>query len=133
MNWENIIKGMDFRERRTNKRLFSANQILQDDIELDLRGHMGTKEELGKLIRSMEKKHPVKVTNLRFDNDLGKYKRFIMAELKITAKRRKYDEDTIEVIGINFNYGMEKHTKDGERLFRIHSIELAESGRPALN
>tara|TARA_R110002020_G_scaffold474075_1_gene704418 strand:+ start:81 stop:452 length:372 start_codon:yes stop_codon:yes gene_type:complete len=121
MTWKNIIKDMDGRNRRTNKKLFSANQILQDDIELDLRGHKGTKEELDKLIRSMEKKHPVKVTNLRFAKDLGKYETFVMAELKITAKLRKYDEDTIFVVARSF--------KDNEKLFRIDSIELAESKR----
>ncbi|MDA8843758.1 hypothetical protein N9O19_05570 [Euryarchaeota archaeon] len=119
MNWENIIKNMDGRNRRTNKKLFSANQILQDDIEDDLRGHKGTKEALGKLIRSMEKKHPVKVTNLRFAKDLGKYKTFVMAELKITAKLRKYDEDTILVVA--------RRAKYNEKLFRIDSIELAQS------
>ena len=129
MSWEDIIKSAwprditevtGERNRRTNKRLFSANQILIDAVEDDLRGHKGTKEELGKLIKSMEKKHPVKVTNLRFFKGL-RDKTFMETKLKITAKRRKYDEDTIVVIATNF--------KDDEKLFRIDSIDLKESKR----
>ena len=122
MSWEDTIRKevMGERNRRTNKKLFSANQILQDDIEDDLRGHKGTKEELGKLIRSMEKKHPVKVTNTRFFKGL-RDKTFMETKLKITGKLRKYDEDTIVVIATNF--------KDDEKLFRIDSIELAQSKR----
>jgi hypothetical protein len=126
MNWEDILKSnwprditevTGERNRRTNKRLFSANQILIDAVEDDLKGHKGTKEELGKLIRSMEKKHPVKVTNLRFTKDLGKYKTFDMAELKITAKRRRYDADTMLVVARKF--------KDTE-LFKIEYLLFAE-------
>ena len=111
---------MGERNRRTNKKLFSANQILIDAVEEDLRGHKGTKEALGKLIRSMEKKHPVKVTNTRFFKGL-RDKTFMETKLKITGKLRKYDEDTIVVIATNF--------KDDEKLFRIDSIELAQSKR----
>ena len=129
MSWEDIIKSAwprditevtGERNRRTNKRLFSANQILIDAVEDDLRGHKGTKEELGKLIKSMEKKHPVKVTNTRFFKGF-RDKTFMETKLKITAKRRKYDEDTIVVIATNF--------KDDEKLFRIDSIDLKESKR----
>jgi len=129
MSWEDIIKSnwprditevTGERNSRTNKRLFSANEILQDAIKDDLRGHKGTKEELDKLIRSMEKKHPVKVTSLRFAKDIRKYETFIMAKLKITAKRRRYDADTMLVIASKF--------KDTE-LFRIENIEPTQSGR----
>jgi hypothetical protein len=122
MSWEDTIRKevMGERNRRTNKRLFSANQILIDAVEDDLRGHKGTKEALGKLIRSMEKKHPVKVTNTRFFKGL-RDKTFMETKLKITGKLRKYDEDTIVVIATNF--------KDDEKLFRIDSIELAQSKR----
>lgn len=126
MNWEDIIKSawprditeVTGRNRRTDKSVFSMSEILIDAVEDDLRGHKGTEEELDKLIRSMEKKHPVKVKNLRFDKDLGKYETFDMAELKITAKRRRYDADTILVIGTQF--------KDTE-LFKIEKVELADS------
>ena len=126
MNWEDILKSnwprditevTGERNRRTNKRLFSANQILIDAVEDDLRGHKGTKEELDKLIRSMEKKHPVKVTSLRFAKDLGKYETFIMAKLKITAKSRRYDADTMFVVASKF--------KDTE-LFKIENLQFAE-------
>ena len=119
MTWKDIVKNMDGRRRRTNKNLFNYNEILLDDIEIDLRGHKGTKEELDKLIRSMEKKHPVKVTNTRFFKGF-RDKTVMETTLKITAKRRKYDEDTIVVIATNF--------KDDEKLFRIDLIDLEESG-----
>ena len=116
MSWKDIIKNMDGRNPRTNKKLFSDNEILLDDIEIDLRGHKGTKKELDKLIRSMEKKHPVKVTNLRFAKDPKKYKTFIMARLKITAKLKRYDGNTILVIA----------SMPNDKLFKIENVKLFE-------